>query len=680
MSARSGGSRRSNFGLRAIAAVAMAACGPLWAQEGDEAKAMTTPDSVLGAGIGYVSEDNTRFGQYSGLTKQGLYPLIDLDLRRRNDETGMWTILRGRNLGLESNELRWDQQRQGSWGYYLEYNQTPRYSQYTALTTLANPDSPNQVVNGVAMPYELELKTLRKSFNGGYEGRLTGNWTYAVSFKNEDKDGRRLFGRSGATSFQEFLVDPVDYNTRQWEANASYTDKKWQLVVAYNGTSFSNYKTNLSVTGSTSIYTPIALPPDNSSNQMSVTGGYNFSDTTRATFKASYMNQTQSASFIDVSSTGRTDLGGQVTTTFLQAGVNSRPMRELTVNANLRYENRDDKTPVVDYFNFTTTNTATGENEPRSIKTTNAKLEALYRMAMGWTAVGGLEFDDKKRNTSSVRVVSFRDTTDETTLRAELRRSMSQTVNGSIAYIYANRGGSEWQQTVITNGTPGSNLVAPIHLADRERNMLRGKLGWAANERLDLNFVADYAKDEYGGRSLGVTDGTATHFAVDAGLRVSDIWTGTAWISTDDSRTTLNSCEAASSVGVCPNTTADPMWTAKWRTSSYAMGAGLRGKPRTALEIGADLQYVEDAGKFEQGPLDPTTTPLPDTKTKRGTIKLYAKHTVDKKFSYRAQYTYDHFFSNDWQWTTWTYGDGTRILTNPDQKVHFIAVQLQYGF
>ena len=110
------------------------------------------------------------------------------------------------------------------------------------------------------------------------------------------------------------------------------------------------------------------------------------------------------------------------------------------------------------------------------------------------------------------------------------------------------------------------------------------------------------------------------------------------------------------------------------------MGAGLRGKPRSALEIGIDMQYVEDAGKFEQGPLDPSTTPLPDTKTKRGTIKLYAKQTVDKKFSYRAQYTYDHFFSNDWQWTTWRYGDGTTILTNPDQKVHFIAVQLQYGF
>ena len=101
MSARSGGNFRRGAALGTVALAAMAACGPLWAQEADEVKAMTTPESVLGAGIGYVSQDNTRFGQYSGLTKEGLYPLIDLNLRRRNDETGTWMNLQGRNLGLD---------------------------------------------------------------------------------------------------------------------------------------------------------------------------------------------------------------------------------------------------------------------------------------------------------------------------------------------------------------------------------------------------------------------------------------------------------------------------------------------------------------------------------------------------------------------------------------------------
>ena len=493
----------------------LAACGPLWAAEEDEEiRAQKTPEAQLGAGIGYVSDSNTRFGQYSGLTKEGVYPLIDLDLRRRDDATGTWMNLQGRNLGLESNELRFEHQRQGQWGYFIEYGQTPRYSPYTPLTTLVNPDSTSQVVNGATVPTELEMKTLRKTLSTGFDGRLTGNWNFGVRFSSEDKDGRRLYGRSGSGttgSFQEFLVDPIDYTTRIWEANASFTDKKLQLVAAYVGTNFENHKPRLDVSGSPSTFSPIALPPDNQSHQLSVTGGYNHSATTRSTFKAAYTYQTQNATFIDTSTAGNSDLGGKVTTLFLQGGATSRMTKDLTLVGNLRYENRDDKTPVVDYFNITTTNTATGENEPRSIKTMNGKLEAIYRLANGYTATGGLDYETKVRNTSSVRIVSFREKTEETTLRAELRRTMSETVNGSIAYHYANRGGSDWQTTVTSALTPGSNLVHPLQLADRTRNLLRGKLGWAATERLDVNFVADLAKDDYGGRTLGLQDGKATH-------------------------------------------------------------------------------------------------------------------------------------------------------------------------
>jgi len=36
--------------------------------------------------------------------------------------------------------------------------------------------------------------------------------------------------------------------------------------------------------------------------------------------------------------------------------------------------------------------------------------------------------------------------------------------------------------------------------------MLRAKLGWAATEKLDLQFVADYSKDDYGGRTFGLQE------------------------------------------------------------------------------------------------------------------------------------------------------------------------------
>lgn len=678
MSARSGGSFRRG----AVAAASLAACAPLWAADGDdEVKALTTPQITLGAGIGGVSKDNTRFGQYTGLTKEGLYNLIDLDLRTRNDETGTWLNLTGRNLGLESSELRFEQERQGKWGYFLEYNQLPRYSPYTPVTTLAGADGAQQVVNGSVLPQELEFKTLRKNFNGGVDGRFGGNYDLSFRFSDEEKQGKRLFGRSGSGatgSFQEFISDPIDYRTQIYEVSGGYTGEKLQLKASFLGTNFSNSNMRLDVTGSASTFSPIGLPPDNQSQQLSLTGGYTFSPTLRANFRAAYSNQTQTAAFIDTSSTGRSDLGGKVTTSFLQGGLSWRASKDLTVTANLRSEDRDDKTPVVDYFNITTTNTATGVNEPRSIRTRSGKVEGVYRLSGGYSAVAGLDLEQKTRNTSDVRVVSFRETTDETALRAELRRAMSDTVNGSLAYIHSSRTGSPWQTTVTTAGTPGSNLVHPMQLADRDRDMLRAKLGWAATQQLDLQFVADYSKDDYGGRTFGLQDGKANRFAVDGSYRLNDAWQLTAWLARDEASSTQTACEAASATGVCPDTAADPVWRAKLSQSTSALGAGVRGRPMTRLEIGADLQYAEDTAKYEQGPLPAGIDPLPDAVYKHTTLKLYAKQDLDKRLSLRVQYIYDRFTTDDWTWTTWTYGDGTTVLANPNQKVQFIALQLQY--
>ena len=56
---------------------------------------------------------------------------------------------------------------------------------------------------------------------------------------------------------------------------------------------------------------------------------------------------------------------------------------------------------------------------------------------------------------------------------------------------------------------------------------------------------------------------------------------------------------------------------------------------------------MDDTAKYEQGPLDPAIQPLPNTSVKRTTLKLYGKQAVDKKMSFRAQYIFDRFQSDD---------------------------------
>jgi MtrB/PioB family decaheme-associated outer membrane protein len=650
----------ARLGAKTLIAAAIAAIGnPALADERAELK---TPDSSVSAGIGFVSDDNTRFGQYNGMVEKGPYLLLDADVVKREDATGTWTRLRGRNLGLESRNLRFDQSRQGDWGYFIEYDQIPRYSPYTPLTRLTGEDTTRQTVNGLSVPRELEMKTERRRIDLGLDKIVSRGVDVQVRFRNEDKSGRRLFGRTGT----DFLVDPIDYTTQIVEATAGFTGERLQLSGGYYGSNFVNGKTKIDVVGGTGAgFSPIALPPGNQAHQFHLSGGYGFTPSTRGTFKLAYNHQTQHDQFIDVSTSGRTNLGGVVNTSLIQAGFNSRPMRGLSLIGNVRREDKHDATPVVDYFNVTTASTATGENEPRSIRTTAGKLEAGYELAWQVRAIAGVDYEQKRRNTSSVRVVSHREKTEETAWRAELRRAIGETLTGSIGYVAANRSGTPWENTVQSTGANGSNLVHPLHLADRSRDKLRTTAGWNPVEPFDMQFVGEISKDKYSGRTLGLEDGSAAFVSLDSTYRITENWQTTLWLSRDDTRANMRSCESAAgantgNISACPNTPADPIWTAHLRNVGNAAGLGVKGRV--------------------QAPPPPGDTPVPDVNFNRTTLRLTGNYTMSKQSGVRVQYIQDRFSTNDWTWDTWTYSDGTRVLPNANQRVSFVGLSGYYNF
>jgi MtrB/PioB family decaheme-associated outer membrane protein len=668
-------------------AAAMLAAAGAWADErDDEIAKLTRPDSTVEAGVGAVDEANTRFGQYNGMVGGRGYLLLDGEYVRRDDATGTWLGITGRNLGLENRELRLDASRQGDWGVFLDYSQTPRYSPYTPITGLTGYDSTTQTVNGQPLS-PLELKTERRALGVGVEKWVAQRWDVRLTAKQEEKKGRRLFGSGGGTNF---LVDPIDYRTDLYDATVGYTGEQAQFVAGYSGTNFVNYKNRLDVSGTGGFngITPIALPPGNQSHQINFAGGYSITPTTRATYKLAYTHQTQDADFIDVSTTGRTNLGGVVDTKFGQLGLTARPIAGLSLLADLRKENRDDKTPIVDYFNVSTTNTATGENEPRSIHSLVGKLEGTYQLPARFRVTGGFDYDEKKRNTSPVRAVSFREKTEERTVRIDLRRDMSETVNGSLGFARSKRDGSEWLTTTITNGTLGSNLVHPLHLADRDRNKVRATLGWMPADKVDLQARAESSKDEYGGRTLGLQDGSARFFSLDGGYRFGESWQLAAWVSRDDTKANLLSCMSAASansgdISACPNNAANPIWTANMRNVGTAFGLGVKGKATAQLEVGAELQISNDRAEFRNGPTPtatPALTPPPDVSYDRQILRLTARYAMQKNTGVRLQYTRDRFSTNDWTWENWTYSDGSRVLANPQQTVNFIGVSGYYDF
>jgi MtrB/PioB family decaheme-associated outer membrane protein len=703
---RLGTFKRSGVALALAAAFGPArAVEPIVTQNIDPAapSALNTGASTAGVGVGYASDDARRFGQYNGINKDGFYGLIDFNWVKRDDESGTWTRIFGRDVGLDDRQLRFEQQRQGNWGYSIDYSRIPRFEPLIANTsvvgigsnTLVMPATPVRGGSG-----SIELGTKRDTLGLGFDKYFAGNWDVQVKFRNEQKDGTRIFARgtTGTGTFGgcacEFAPEPIDATTRQLEAKVNYNGGALLLTGGYYGTMYNNnFDSGLNFVGGNSSlasFTPIGLPPDNQSHQLYVSGNYAFSQTTRSTFKLAYGKITQDAQFIVPTAAALPDnLGGRIDTKLAQFGITARPMPKLSVYGDVRVEDRDDKTPVHDYFTNTTSSTSNGENEPRSIRTTAAKAEANYALPEGFRIIGGVGYEEKKRNFSAVRVVSAREVTDERSYRVELRRPIAETLIGSVALIHSDRDGSPFLTTTQTNGTVGSNLIAPVFLADRKRDKVRVTANWAPIAPLNVQFFVDSARDDYSGRDgsvLGPRKGEAQNYSLDASYVFNDRWQANAWYSRNDTLFDQATCEAASSAGVCPGSAADPIWSARLRNLSNNIGAGLRAKPTGQIDLGAEMTYSEIRDKFDTGTIQGgAVTSLPEITTKLTRLNLYARYALQKSSGVRLDYIYDRFSSDDWTWAgtggvPFTFTDGTTLTENRPQTINFIGVSYYYKF
>lgn len=684
------------FPLSVIAAALYGAFGHALAQDADEITRLTKPSSSVEVGIGYVSDDNQRFGQYTGLNEDGAYGLIGIDLNRRDDATGTWLRLSGRNLGLDSRELRFENERQGNWGYFIDFSQTPRFDPFTVTTQLGGIGTTTQTILGSATAQPYRLKTERNAITVGFEKTLAKGLGLQVSFRNEDKEGERLWGQ-GTFGTWRFLTDPIDQTTQQLEAKLNYTTERLQISGGYYATIFENKNNRLNVIGAT-LFTgsnEIALPPDNESHQVFLAGGYSFSKATRGNFKVALGRITQNELFPNTPVVGApASLDGRIDTTLIQGGLSTRVSPLLSLRADLRYENRDDKTPIFRYFpsQDTAGSTNNGRNEARDIETTSAKLDAYYRLPMDLRLSGGVEFVEKKRNAIPVRSVSFREKTDETAIRAELRRSISETLTGAVSAVHSRRRGSEWLINLNNAGTATTgDLNAPLHLADRDRNTLGLALNWMPTEPLALGFRADMSKDDYSGRNLvpfdlGPREGKGQFLSADASYLFTDEVQGTAWMSHG-----VNSFENAlcrdDTPNTCTATDPRPVWAAEQKNTATSFGLGVRAKLTSRIDMTADASYSKVKDEIDLTSISPTTssviTLLPDINTKVTTLKLSAKYAVQRNASVRLTYIHDEYKTDDWTWAYWNYSPaegGTTVLQDPNQKVDFVGVSYHYRF
>ena len=129
----------------------------------DELRRLTQPHSAVNFGNGFLANDNARFGQYNGLRDDGPYAIFNVEIKKRDEHTGTWLNLTGRNLGLSNRDIRFEHIKQRHWAYFIDFSQTPRYEPFTIVTAITGIGSTQlQVPVSPAAGEATQLKTERQ--------------------------------------------------------------------------------------------------------------------------------------------------------------------------------------------------------------------------------------------------------------------------------------------------------------------------------------------------------------------------------------------------------------------------------------------------------------------------------------------------------------------------------------
>jgi len=698
--------------------------------EDDPVARLINPDSSVSIGIGHLSGDREQFGVFDDLRDSDTLLLLDADVNKRDDDTGTWMTLKVRNLGIDNRAIELGYERQGNWGVGLDYNEIPYIAPYTVNSGIIGlgtktqsvpatrfPADPAGYVVGTGVDHELDTKRKRVGLN--FFKYLHPDLNFKVSFRNEEKNGERHWGRGGAA---EFAAEPIDSTTQTVDAVLNYAGETLQLAGGYIGNWYKNHEDLVAASkGATTFY--LSQPLDNQAHQLFLNGGYSFTPATRGTFRLSYTHATVDENLPTAAIPGLpwdgvgprpfpaapSDLDAAIDTTTIFLGLSSRPMKNLSLVANLRYHEVNENTPA-DLIvcsrcdDLDLTNDQIVHSTPLDYKTLSGKLEGTYRLPEGYSVIAGVDIknqdrtiprgiDDDGDGFDDERYVPFRADVDETTYRVQLRKSMSETINGALALSHSKRDGSRSYPAV--ESLPGQGITSasinPINIANRDRNKLRATVDWAPTDRANLQFTYETARDDYSGQTLGLRDGKAQLISVDADYTVNEDWQVTGWVSHDMTEAKQHNHRFAS------GGTSEAEMFDTLEDIGDSVGLGIEGKMNPKIKVGANLEWTRTRSEYDQdlvttgaGTLYPTGTlgPLPDIKSTAAKLDLFAEYAVAKNTDLRFDIVHERWRTDDWTWefsdgTSFIYGttgDGTKVIQDSHQSSTFVGVRYIYRF
>jgi len=644
-------------------------------------------------GIGYVSEDSAKFGEYTGLDEKGAYLVADGEARYRNEQ-GFWFDLSAVDLGLDSRYFGLEGGKQGQYALHLSYKELPHNLSDGAISpfigagssSLTLPSGWDTAPTTGAMGTltsalrVLDLDTERRLIDLGGSYTPETHWAFAVNFRHEEKEGTRGLGGSFVFNDSQ-LPMPVNYETDQFDASAAYAAGRLRARIAYYGSIFRNDDESLTWANP---YVPLvaggnagrlALAPGNQFHQLLLSAGYKVAARTQMTADVAFGRMSQDETFLPYTINGslpaqplpRSSLDGRVETLTGNLRINTAVADEFRVNASLSYDERNNQTAqaVYDWITTDSGQASPRANLPYSFSRSRASIDGALALTPNVRILAGCDYAEYRRDLQEV------ERTNEGTCWGKANLSTRDVATFSFMWSYSQRTGSAYQPN--PDGTPAQNpLMRLYNLADRDRNEAKLRVDVTPAERFNFGFDVRATWDDYFSSTIGLLDGTSWSAAADCGWTIATNISASCYVSHEEIKSQQSNAELLG---------AAPPWFGTNHDSIDSIGVGFKYGASEKFDLGLDYTWSRSEGEVA---VQNAPAGFPDLTTRLNSARLYLDFSPKKKLTMRLTYWYEGYRSEDWALDGVLPATIDNVLAfgqqSPDYDVNAITLSGRYEF
>ena len=650
----------------------------------------------LDFGLGYVSDDSLRFGDYRGLEDDGFYAAIDGDIHFRNLE-GRYLDLYVKDLGYDSRQFNIRGGNQGLYQLRFGWQETPKYRGYGTQTPFSGVGSDHLTLPGdwayspttggmSALQDSLNaaaLKTQRKTLDAGATVKFADNWSYRIDYQRQEKKGTRTMGAGFYFNNASILPAPVDFTTNQFDMDLSWTGKRAQVQLGFISSYFDNGADSVTwrnpfTSSAQHEFFRASLEPDNEFYQFSLSGAFAFTPRIRMSGRAALGQMTQDNPFLPYTINPvysnlplpRTSLDGKLdTSTFNLTGkLSARLSNKLSFTVRGKVDERDNKTPV-DYYRQVVTDlfpTVERYNRPYGYEREKYSADLRYKAHRMIRLSAGAEQENIDRTWQAT------ERTEETTYWGEVKATPFVSTQLRVKYESAQRDVSDYSPT-----DDGSRLDHPLmrkfNQADRDRERIMVELDLIPAAAFGINLSYFQATADYNESVIGLQASEEQSYSVNLNYafdKKADVY---AFMTNDDIDADILNTTGGSAIP----------WRAITRDRITTIGFGVSSHINDKSSIGFDFVSSDSTGNIsvqtslEEAPFDALKTDLTNA-------KIHFDHKLNDRWGYKLFAEYEKYSSRDWAIDGLGADGISSVLTmgeqSPNYKAWYFRVQANYRF